>query len=218
MTAINLDRLRRGPRWTRQPIPPRLASARAGWYHPGVFATVVPTAAGWTVYEVLGAGMGYADTSFHQRRSYRTLVDAMAAAERRNAILRRREAEREASMRKIEEMLGSDDQIARDGLGFADSVRSGVAHRNLPCCLHREGNNQVPGGQAGSFGPPSEVSVSGGREILAKPGGHPAIWRVPAAAAAGRASLRPSTTRRNDTRVSRAAAKTALAAASCAAP
>ena len=98
MTAINLVRLRRGPRWTRQPIPPRLASARAGWYHPGVFATVVPTAAGWTVYEVLGAGMGYADTSFHQRRSYRTLDDAMAAAERRNHVLRRREAEREARL------------------------------------------------------------------------------------------------------------------------
>lgn len=89
-------RLDPGPRPVRQPLPERLREAERRWRDPFVYATVRPTTQGWTVYEVSDAGVRMPTTSVERRRSYRTLDEAMAAAERRNRLLRQRDAEADA--------------------------------------------------------------------------------------------------------------------------
>lgn len=74
------------------PLPPELREAERGWWDPLCFATVRPDFHRWAVYEVSCAGLRMPQTSAERRRSYDTLEQAMAAAERRNRILRRRDA------------------------------------------------------------------------------------------------------------------------------
>lgn len=89
-------RLDPGPQPVRQSLPERLRDAERRWWDPFVFAAVRPTTHGWTVYAVGDAGVRFPTTSVERRRSYGTLDEAMAAAERRNRLLRKREAEADA--------------------------------------------------------------------------------------------------------------------------
>lgn len=77
-------------------MPDEVREAERRWWDGMCFATVRPDFHRWMVVEVSYAGLRMPETAVERRRSYDTLDQAMAAAERRNRVLRRREAAEDA--------------------------------------------------------------------------------------------------------------------------
>ena len=100
-----------------------MREAERRWWDGMCFATVRPDYHRWMVVEVSYAGLRMPGTAVERRRTYDTLDQAMAAAERRNRLLRRREAAEDAEWPLNDDPLPWEPQVGSVySPGWADEM------------------------------------------------------------------------------------------------